>query len=107
MKQDLTDFINTQDKELQPTLYHYYELYLKLRANENEDKASDHVLAFFEMNKGELDHQVDHEIDKIQNNNFMGRGIRKRSKKSKKSKKSRKSRRRRSSSRRRSSRRRN
>jgi hypothetical protein len=105
MKQDLTDFINTQDKDLRPTLHEYYNLYFKLRANENEVKASDEVLAFFEMNKGELDHQVDHEIDKIQNNNFMGRGIRKRSKKSKKSKKSRKSRSKRSK--RRSSRRRN
>jgi hypothetical protein len=105
MKQDLTDFINTQDKDLRPTLHEYYNLYLKLRANENEDKASDDVLAFFEMNQGELDHKVDWEIDNMQVINFTGHGIRKRSKKSKKSKKSRKSRSKRSK--RRSSRRRN
>jgi hypothetical protein len=63
---------------------------LKLRANGNEDKASDDVLAFCQRNQGELDHKVDHEIDKIENNNFIvARGLkRKRSKRAKKSKKS-------------------
>jgi hypothetical protein len=99
MKTELKEFIDSQEQDLRPTLHQYYDLYLKLRANGNEDKASNDVLAFFQRNQGELDHQVDHEIDKMENNNFMARGKKRkrkssnRSKKSKRSKKSRKSKR--------------
>jgi hypothetical protein len=87
MKVELKEFIDSQDSNLRPTLYQYYDVYLKLRANGNEDKASDDVLAFFQRNQQDLELNVDHEIDKIENNNFMARGKkRKRSRKSKKSK---------------------
>jgi hypothetical protein len=97
MKTELKEFIDSQDEDLRPTLHQYYDLYLKLRANGNEDKASNDVLAFFQRHQGELDHQVDHEIDIMENDNFIiARGLkrkRKRSKRSRKSKKSRKSKR--------------
>ena len=96
MKTELKEFIDSQDADLRPTLNQYYDLYLKLRANGNEDKASTDVLEFLKRNQGELDHKVDHEIDMMENNNFIiARGLkRKRRRKStKKSKKSRKSRR--------------
>jgi hypothetical protein len=99
MNTQLKEFIDSQDADLRPTLHQYYDLYLKLRANGNEDKASTDVLAFFQRNKGELDHQVDHEIDMMENDNFIiARGLkrkrkRKSAKKSKKYKKSRKSKR--------------
>ena len=100
MKTELKEFIDSQEQDLRPTLYQYYDVYLKLRANGNEDKASNDVLAFCQRNQGELDHKVDHEIDKIENNNFIvARGLKrkrrssKRSKKSKKSKKSKRTRR--------------
>ena len=90
MNTQLKEFIDSQDADLRPTLYQYYDLYLKLRANGNEDKASTDVLAFFQRNQGELDHKVDHEIDIMENDNFIiARGKkRKRSNKSKKSRKS-------------------
>ena len=97
MNTQLKEFINSQEADLRPTLYQYYDLYLKLRANGNEDKASTDVLAFFQRNQGELDHKVDHEIDMMENDNFIiARGKkrkRKSTKKSKKSKKTRKSKR--------------
>ena len=97
MKTELKEFIDIQDEDLRPTLHQYYDLYLKLRANGNEDKASADVLAFLKRHQGELEFQVDHEIDMMENDNFIiARGKkrkRKRSRKSKKSKKSKKSRR--------------
>ena len=100
MKTELKEFIDSQDEDLRPTLHQYYDLYLKLRANGNEDKASNDVLAFFQRHQGELDHQVDHEIDIMENDNFIiargkkrKRKMSKSSKKSKRSKKSRKSKR--------------
>lgn len=94
MKTELKEFIDSQDEDLQPTLHQYYDLYLKLRANGNEDKASNDVLAFFQRNQGELDHQVDHEIDIMENDNFIiARGKKRKRKSSRKSKKSRKSKR--------------
>ena len=97
MNTQLKEFINSQEADLRPTLYQYYDLYLKLRANGNEDKASTDVLAFFQRNQGELDHKVEHEIDMMENDNFIiARGKkrkRKSTKKSKKSKKTRKSKR--------------
>jgi len=96
MKTELKEFIDSQEEDLRPTLYQYYDIYLKLRANGDTIKASNDVLAFFKRHQGELDHQVDHEIDKMENNNFMARGKkrkRKSSKLSKKSKRSKKSRR--------------
>ena len=93
MKTELKEFIDSQDEDLQPTLHQYYDLYLKLRANGNEDKASADVLAFLKRHQGELEFQVDHEIDMMENDNFIiARGKkRKRSRKSKKSKRSKKS----------------
>ncbi len=89
MNTQLKEFIDSQDADLRPTLYQYYDLYLKLRANGNEDKASTDVLAFFQRNQGELDHQVDHEIDKMENDNFIiARGKKRKRKSTKKSKKS-------------------
>ena len=96
MKTELKEFINNQEQDLRPTLHQYYDVYLKLRANGNEDKASNDVLAFFQRNQGELDHKVDHEIDKMENNNFIiARGLKRKRKRksSRKSKKSRKSKR--------------
>ena len=58
MKTELKEFIDSQDPDLRPTLHQYYDLYLKLRANGNENKASNDVLSFFQRNQGELDHQV-------------------------------------------------
>jgi len=107
MNTQLKEFIDSQDSDLRPTLYQYYDLYLKFRANGDTVKASNDVLSFFQRNQGELDHLVDHEIDKIENNNFiMARGKKrkrssKRAKKSKRSKKSRKSKRNTKSSKRR------
>jgi hypothetical protein len=66
---------------------------LKLRANGNEDKALTYVLAFFQKNQGELDHQVDHEIDIMENDSFMARGKKRKRKQPNKSKKSRKAKR--------------
>ena len=92
MKTELKEFIDIQDEDLRPTLHQYYDLYLKLRANGNEDKASADVLAFFQKNQGELDHKVDHEIDIIQNDNFIiARGLKRKRKRSNHSKKSKKS----------------
>ena len=89
MKTELKEFIDSQEQDLRPTLHQYYDLYLKLRANGNEDKASDDVLAFCQRNQGELDHKVDHEIDIIQNDNFIiARGLKRKRKRSRKSKKS-------------------
>ena len=105
MNTQLKEFIDSQDADLRPTLHQYYDLYLKLRANGNEDKASTDVLEFLKRNQGELDHKVDHEIDMMENDNFIiARGIkrkrkRKSTKKSKKSKKSRRSKRSKSSKR--------
>jgi uncharacterized protein YdaU (DUF1376 family) len=94
MKTELKEFIDSQDEDLQLTLHQYYDLYLKLRANGNEDKASVDVLAFFQRNQGELDHKVDHEIDKMENDNFIiARGKKRKRKRTNKSKKSKKSRR--------------
>ena len=94
MKTELKEFIDSQEEDLRPTLHQYYDLYLKLRANGNEDKASVDVLAFFQRNQGELDHKVDHEIDKMENDNFIiARGKKRKRKSSRKSKKSKKSRR--------------
>ena len=96
MKTELKEFIDSQEQDLRPTLHQYYDVYLKLRANGNEDKASNDVLAFFQRNQGELDHKVDHEIDKMENNNFIiARGLKRKRKRksSRKSKKSRKSKR--------------
>jgi hypothetical protein len=96
MNTELKEFIDSQEQDLRPTLYQYYDVYLKLRANGNEDKASNDVLAFFQRNQQDLELNVDHEIDKMENNNFMARGKkrkRKSSKRSKKSKRSRKSKR--------------
>jgi phage tail sheath protein FI len=67
MKTELKEFIDSQEQDLRPTLHQYYDLYLKLRANGNEDKASTDVLAFFIRHQGELEHQVDHEIDIMEN----------------------------------------
>jgi len=87
MKVELKEFIDSQDPDLHDKLNQYYDLYLKFRANGNEDQASNDVLAFFQRNQQDLELNVDHEIDKIENNNFMARGKkRKRSRKSKKSK---------------------
>jgi len=101
MKSELKEFIDSQEQDLRPTLYQYYDVYLKFRANGNENKASDDVLAFCQRNQGELDHKVDHEIDIMENNDLIfARGLKrkrskhaKKSRKSKKSKKSRKSKR--------------
>ena len=58
----------------------------------NQYKTND-VLAFLKRNHEDLDHLVDHEIDKIENNNFIvARGLKKKSsKKYRTSKKYRKS----------------
>ena len=92
MKTELKEFIDSQDEDLQLTLHQYYDLYLKLRANGNEDKASIDVLAFFQRHQGELDHQVDHEIDIMENDNFIIARGKKRKRKRTSSRKSRKSR---------------
>jgi len=47
MKDELKKFIDNQDEDIRPTLYKYYDLYLKLRANGNTVKASNNVVAFF------------------------------------------------------------
>ena len=92
MKTELKEFIDSQEQDLRPTLHQYYDLYLKLRANGNEDNASNDVLAFFQRHQGELDHQVDHEIDIMENDNFIiARGKKRKRKSSRKSNKSRKS----------------
>jgi hypothetical protein len=91
MKPELKEFIESQEQDLRPTLYQYYDLYLQLRANGDAIKASNDTLAFFQRNQGELDHKVDHEIDKMENNNFMAYGLKKRKRKSRKSKRSKKS----------------
>ena len=102
MNTQLKEFIDRQDADLRPTLHQYYDLYLKLRANGNEDKASVDVLAFFQRNQGELDHKVDHEIDIMENDNFIiARGKKRKRKSTKKSKKSKRTRRSTKSSRRR------
>jgi hypothetical protein len=90
MKVELREFIDSQDPDLHDKLDQYYDLYLKFRANGNEDKASNDVLAFFQRNQQDLELNVDHEIDNIENNNFIvARGLkRKRSKRAKNSKKS-------------------
>ena len=94
MNTQLKEFIDSQDADLRPTLHQYYDLYLKLRANGNEDKASTDVLEFLKRNQGELDHKVDHEIDMMENDNFIiARGKKRKRKSTKKSKKSKKSRR--------------
>lgn len=97
MKTELKEFIDSQEQDLRPTLHQYYDLYLKLRANGDAIKASNDTLVFFQRNQGELDHKVDHEIDKMENNNFMAYGLkkrkRKRTRKSKKSKRSKKTKR--------------
>ena len=90
MNTQLKEFIDSQDADLRPTLHQYYDLYLKLRANGNEDKASTDVLEFLKRNQGELDHKVDHEIDMMENDNFIiARGL-KRKRKRKSTKKSKK-----------------
>ena len=88
MKTELKEFIDSQEQDLRPTLHQYYNLYLRLRANGDAIKASNDTLAFFQRNQQDLELNVDHEIDNIENNNFIvARGLkRKRSKKSKKSK---------------------
>lgn len=90
MKTELKEFIDSQEQDMRPTLHQYYDLYLKLRANGNEDKASVDVLAFFQRNQQDLELKVDHEIDIMENDNFIiARGLkRKRSKRAKNSKKS-------------------
>ena len=94
MKTELKEFINNQEQDLRPTLHQYYDVYLKLRANGNEDKASTDVLEFLKRNQGELDHKVDHEIDMMENDNFIiarGKKRKRKRKSSKRAKKSRKS----------------
>ena len=92
MNVELKEFINSQEQDLRPTLNNYYNLYLKLRANGDTDKASNEVLTFFQKNQEELDHKVDHEIDIMENNNFIiARGKKRKRKSSKRAKKSRKS----------------
>jgi hypothetical protein len=97
MKTELKEFIDSQEQDLRPTLYQYYDLYLKLRANGDAIKASNDTLAFFQRNQQDLELNVDHEIDKMENNNFMAYGLkkrkRKRTRKSKKSKRSKKTKR--------------
>ena len=97
MKTELKEFIDSQEQDLRPTLYQYYDLYLKLRANGDVIKASNDTLAFFQRNQQDLELNVDHEIDKMENNNFMAYGLkkrkRKRTRKSKKSKRSKKTKR--------------
>jgi hypothetical protein len=102
MKQDLTDFINSREEGERPLLKKYYKLYLELKANGDEERASYDVLAFFQgitsHPRSELDLEVEHAIDLLENNDHQGYtgGRRKKSKKSKKSRKSRKSRNKRS-----------
>ena len=91
MKVELREFIDSQDPDLHDKLDQYYDLYLKFRANGNEDKASNDVLAFFQRNQQDLELNVDHEIDKMENNNFMAYGLKKRKRKSRKSKNSKRS----------------
>lgn len=92
MKVELKEFINSQDSDLQPTLHQYYNLYLKLRANGDTVKASNDTLAFFQKYQQDLELNVDHEIDNMENNNFIvARGLKKKQKKSRKSKKSKRS----------------
>ena len=94
MNVELKEFINSQEQDLRPTLNNYYNLYLKLRANGDTDKASNEVLTFFQKNQEELDHKVDHEIDIMENNNFIiarGKKRKRKRKSSKRAKKSRKS----------------
>ena len=93
MKVELKEFIDSQDPDLHDKLNQYYDLYLKFRANGSEDEASNYVLAFFQRNQQDLELNVDHEIDKIENNNFMARGKKRKRRSSKKSKKSKRSRR--------------
>jgi len=88
MKVELKEFIDSQDPDLHDKLNQYYDLYLKFRASGNEDEASNYVLAFFQRNQQDLELNVDHEIDKIENNNFMARGKKRKRRSSKKSKKS-------------------
>jgi hypothetical protein len=70
-------------------------LYLELKANGDEERASYDVLAFFQgitsHPRSELDLEVEHAIDLLENNDHQGYsgGRRKKSKKSKKSRKSR------------------
>ena len=81
MKTELKEFIDSQEQDLRPTLHQYYDLYLKLRANGDVIKASNDTLAFFQRNQQDLELNVDHEIDKMENNNFMAYGLKKRKRK--------------------------
>lgn len=105
MKQDLTDFINSQDEELQPTLHEYYDNYLVVTKH-GDEQASKDVLAFLKRiisNPGsDIPLELENSIEKIKNDGYRGHNVgvggkRKKSKKSKKSRKSRKSRRKRTS----------
>ena len=112
MKQDLTDFINSQDEGERPLLEKYYNLYLELmangdeeKANGDEEKASTETLDFFkavkENQNRDLYTEVIHAIEVLENEGHQGYtgGKRKKSRKSRNkrsNKKSRKSRRRRS-----------
>ena len=92
MKAELKEFIDSQDSDLRPTLHQYYDLYLKLRANGDTVKASNDVVAFFQKNQQDLELNVDHEIDKMENNNFIiARGLKKQKKSRNKRSKSSKS----------------
>ena len=91
MKTELKEFIDSQEQDLRPTLHQYYDLYLRLRANGDAIKASNDTLAFFQRNQQDLELNVDHEIDKMENNNFMAYGLKKQKKKSRKTKKSKRS----------------
>lgn len=94
MKIELKEFIYSQEQDMRPTLHQYYDIYLKLRANGNEDKASVDVLAFFQRNQQDLELKVDHEIDIMENDNFIiARGKKRKRNSSRKSRKSKKSRR--------------
>jgi hypothetical protein len=47
MKVELKEFIDSQEQDLRPTLYQYYDIYLKLRANGNTVKASNECACVF------------------------------------------------------------
>lgn len=47
MKKDLSDFINSREEWERDNLNKYYNLYLELKVDGDEDKASNDVLAFF------------------------------------------------------------
>lgn len=99
MTPELRDFINEQDKDVQPLLNEYYELYLQ-NANNNETKASNDVFAFCKRIQSnpnrDLESEITNKIDEMKGPELyrgLGAGLKKsrKSKKSKKSKKSRKS----------------